>query len=132
MNCPAVDLDLIMIEFDHERVCGLVEYKHELAALQYASHPTYRAIADLANRARVPFIACRYSDDLTWFKAHPLNDFAKTFLASPAKMTERQWVSLLYRIRGRAVPDDLFRDPVEWAHDMKAVANSSIREKITA
>ena len=61
LGCPAVDLDFLMVEYDHARVACIVEYKNEFAAPQYPSHSSYRAICDLANRAKVPFIACRYA-----------------------------------------------------------------------
>lgn len=111
-DCPAVDLDFVMVEFDRGRVCCLVEYKNEFAAPQYATHPSYRAMVDLADRARIPFIACRYGSDFTWWKAHPLNGHAKKHLKSPTELSEKGWVELLYQIRGRVMPEDLFDVPI--------------------
>ena len=28
-NCPAVDLDFVMLEYNHGKPCALVEYKHK-------------------------------------------------------------------------------------------------------
>jgi len=62
-----VDVDFLMVEFDRGRVCCLVEYKNEMAAPQYASHPSYRALIDLADRASIPVVACRYAADFSWW-----------------------------------------------------------------
>lgn len=111
-DVPAVDLDFIMMEFDHARVCCLVEYKNEFAAIQYPTHPSYRAMIDLADRALIPFIACRYGSEFSWWKAHPLNKFARKYLQGPTELSEKGWVELLYRIRGRSMPQDLFEAPI--------------------
>jgi hypothetical protein len=97
-----------MVECDYARVCCIVEYKNELAAPQYASHPSYRAVSDLADRAGIPFIACRYATDFSRWKAVPLNGKGLKFLGTSTELTEKEWVDLLYRIRGKIMPADLF------------------------
>lgn len=112
-NCPAVDLDFVMVEYDSGKVCAIVEYKNEFAAVQYLSHPSYRAIVDLANAARVPFFVCRYTSNFAEFKAIPANDFATRYVKEPSvRLTEKEWVALLYEVRGRAMPADLFDQAV--------------------
>lgn len=106
-NCPAVDLDFPMVEYDSGKVVALVEYKNEHAAPQKASHPTYQALCDLAERANIPFLVARYADDFSWFKAVPLNNSAKHFLPETQQMTEHDFVALLYRMRGREMPPGL-------------------------
>ena len=34
-DCPALDMDFVMIEYDNGKATALVEYKHEQAAPQY-------------------------------------------------------------------------------------------------
>lgn len=106
-DCPAVDLDFLLIEYDKGKVAALVEYKHETAKLQYSSHPTYKALIDLGNRADLPVFVCRYSDDFTRYKAIPLNRIAKKILKDVKVMSEKEWVSFLYRIRGRKMPKEI-------------------------
>lgn len=106
-DCPAVDLDFLLLEYDRGKASALVEYKNEHAAPQYASHPTYQAMIDLGTRANIPVIACRYSEDFSKWKVVPLNEKAKEFLPARAEMTEKEWVSLLYRIRGYDVPQSV-------------------------
>ena len=107
-DCPAVDLDFLFLEYDKGKAAALVEYKHENAAPQYATHPTYQAMIDLGTRAGVPVFACRYANDFLMFLVVPLNDRAKEYLPTRTPMTEQEWVRLLYRIRGYEVPDELF------------------------
>lgn len=103
-DCPAVDLDFLFLEYDRGKASAIVEYKNEHAAPQYASHPTYQAMIDLGNRAGVPVLACRYSDDFSEFKVIPLNEKAKEYVPSRFSTNEAGWVELLYKIRGYKVP----------------------------
>jgi len=109
-DCPAVDLDFLFLEYDKGKAVALVEYKHEQAAPQYRTHPTYQAMIDLGNRAALPVFGCRYADDFGNWTVTPLNDKAKEWLPKRQNMTEREWVTLLYTVRGYKVPDDLFTD----------------------
>jgi hypothetical protein len=107
-DCPAVDLDFLFLEYDRGKAVALVEYKHENAPPQYRTHPTYQAMIDLGNRAGIPVLACRYAADFSWFRITPLNSRAKEHVVGQCDMTEKQWVTLLYKIRGYDVPKDLF------------------------
>ena len=107
-DCPAVDLDFLFLEYDRGKAVAIVEYKHEKAAPQFASHPTYQAMIDLGTRADVPVIAVRYAADFSIWKVVPLNEKAKEWLPERKEMTEREWVTLLYNIRGYDPPDSLF------------------------
>lgn len=63
---------------------------------------------DLGTRAGVPVFAARYAGDFSWWKIVPLNNAAKTVLPERQTMTEREWVTFLYRLRGYAPPETLF------------------------
>lgn len=107
-DCPALDLDFLLLEYDRGKAVALVEYKHENAKEQYASHPTYQALIDLGNRANLPVFAVRYADDFAWMRVVPLNDYAAKWVSERIEMTEQEWVALLYRIRGYEMPVSLF------------------------
>ena len=107
-DCPAVDLDFLLLEYDRSRAAALVEYKHERAPVQHATRPSYQAMIDLGNRAGIPVFGVRYADDWSWWRVTPLNDHARKHVAQQTHMSEEQWVSLLYRVRGLEVPPDLF------------------------
>lgn len=106
-DCPAVDLDFLFLEYDRGKASAIVEYKNEHAAPQYASHPTYQAMIDLGDRAGVPVLACRYSDDFTQWKVTPLNSTAKKIIPERQTLDETGWVRLLYRIRGYELPQSV-------------------------
>jgi hypothetical protein len=105
-DCPAVDLDFVSLEYDKGKASVLVEYKNEHAAPQMASHPSYRAMVDLV-RPGIPVFAVRYASDFSWWRAVPLNREAKRWLPTRTELTEREWVALLYEIRGTPMPSDL-------------------------
>jgi hypothetical protein len=107
-DCPAVDIDLLMLEYDHASPVALVEYKHELAASQNINHPSYQALIELGDRSGIPVFACRYKDDLKIFYIIPLNSISRNYLNRRVCMTEFEWVKFLYRLRGDVIPRDLF------------------------
>lgn len=113
-DCPAVDLDFVLVEYDRCRVAALVEYKHERAAPCDPQTHSIRAMINLADVARVPMIGCRYAADYSWWRPMPLNAHARALLPrTPAPWTgavddfampESEFVALLYRMRGRECP----------------------------
>lgn len=107
-DCPAVDIDFLLLEYDEGKPKGLVEYKNELAKLHHSKHPTLKAIEHLADASSIPFFVCRYSSNFMWWEAFPINLIAFNFVEEPTKFTERQWVELLYKIRGKEMPENLF------------------------
>lgn len=107
-DCPALDLDFLMLEYDSGKASALVEFKNEHAATQHTAHPSYRALSDLGTRAHIPVFAARYADDFSWFKVVPLNELAAEYLkAIPQEMTEKEWVELLYKTRNRNTPEEV-------------------------
>lgn len=107
-DCPAVDLDFLFLEYDKGQPVCIVEYKHEKAALQFACHPTYQAMINLGSRAGIPVFAARYKGDFTEWIIVPLNKIAKEKLSERKTMTEREWVTFLYELRGYTPPEQLF------------------------
>lgn len=103
-DCPALDLDFLMVEYDAGKASALVEYKHESAAPIRGGHPSVRALIDLADRAGLPAFIVRYTDDFAWWYVTPLNDPARALHPKEGFLTEEQWVDLLYRCRGRTMP----------------------------
>ena len=106
-DCPALDIDFLMLEYDNGKAVALVEFKHERAEHVRDANPSIRALSDLANRAGVPAFVCRYADNFSWWYPSPLNELARDIVGTPRKLTEREWVELLYRMRGRTLPADL-------------------------
>lgn len=94
-----------MLEYDAGKASAVVEFKHERAAPQYPNQPSFRALTDFGNRAGLPVLACRYALDFSLWKVVPLNEAAKKYVPARVTMTEKEWVSLLYRLRGRDAPE---------------------------
>ncbi len=107
-DCPAVDLDFLFLEYDRGKAVAIVEYKHEDAPPQYPTHPTYQALIDLGNRAGLPVFAVRYAGDFSWWKVTALNVAAREYVPTQTLMTERAWVTLLYKMRGYDLPESVF------------------------
>ena len=109
-DCPAVDLDFLFLEYDKGQPIAIVEYKHELARPQYVSHPTYQAMINLGTRANIPVFAARYKNDYSEWHVTALNTVAKKWLPKKEIMTEKAWVTFLYKLRGYVPPETLFVD----------------------
>ena len=105
-----MDLDFLFLEYDRGKAVAIVEYKHERAARQFPTHPTYQAMIDLGDRAALPVFGVRYADDYSWWRVTALNGAAKKWVPSPVQMDEHVWVTLLYRLRGYDLPESVFVD----------------------
>ena len=106
-DCPAVDIDFLMIEYDRAKPIALVEYKHERAKPADPKSTTYRAIKTLSDLAGIPFFGVRYTSDFKKFTVARLNKKAEALLTARQVMTELEYVQFLYRLRWRKVPTDI-------------------------
>tara|TARA_Y100000310_G_scaffold318724_1_gene373138 strand:- start:1642 stop:2037 length:396 start_codon:yes stop_codon:yes gene_type:complete len=100
-DCPAVDIDFLMLEYDTGIPVALIEYKHARAKMQSQNHPSYRAISTLATRANIPFYAVRYTNDYSQYRIIPLNDLAKAITPHRIDLSEQDYVNFLYDLRNR-------------------------------
>jgi len=103
-NCPAVDLDFIVTEYNHGKPVALVEYKEKHAASPDLTHPTYKALKDLADNYSpnaIPFLIAIYCPDDWWFKVIPVNQAAIEYYkhVSGQFITEQRFVKSLYLLR---------------------------------
>lgn len=98
-NCPAVDLDFLMVEYNLGKPVGVIEYKHARARMPEVRHPTYRALCELADFAALPFMVVFYYPPHWAFRVHPINGVARQTFADGQLLTERQFVTALYRMR---------------------------------
>lgn len=123
-NCPAVDLDFVMMEYNHGKPCALVEYKHKNAKPIDPKHATYRALIALADGYSCGPLPCFVAiyDPVDWsFIVIPLNEKAKSHYSHCAgiKLTERRFVKSLH----------LLRKSVLTAEDEEAIAQ--LNDKIS-
>lgn len=105
-NCPAVDLDFLLLEFHHGVSVAIIDYKHHAKRnpLQGLDTNTIKALGGLYNERHenLPFIVTRYWPDDGWgCKALPMNDRARQLMGAQdwVPLTERSWVGWLYQLR---------------------------------
>ena len=122
-DCPAVDIDFLMVEYDQAEPRAIIEYKHESAQEPTSEHPSYRSVCKLADRGRIPFFVVRYADDLSWWWVIGLNGRARHLLGETPNLilfAEAEYVRFLYEtVRDRTFPTDLME---------KLMANPFIRD----
>lgn len=107
-DCPAVDIDFLLLEYDTGKPSALVEYKRFGAQAVALNSPTYKAIRALADAANIPFLVVFYNPAAGWwYYAAPANAVAKQQIPARRYYSEREYVSLLYRLRGRTAPIEL-------------------------
>ena len=102
-NCPAVDIDFLLVEYDMNEPKGIVEYKN-WATIGNVTGSTVSALKNLSDNAGLPFFSCIYRDDYSVFTVAPKNDLAKKYVKNTVDMSEIEWVRLLYKLRGRCLP----------------------------
>jgi hypothetical protein len=108
LNCPAVDLDFVMVEYNHGLPVALVEYKHKSARIE-TQHPTYNALRALADGYKLrplPFFIAQYCPEQWWFRVVPLNDAAaRHFPEDRRELSEQRFVRGIYRLRKSTLND---------------------------
>jgi len=98
-DCPAVDLDLLLVEYNVGRPVALIEYKHFKAREPIMTHPTYRALSELATTSCLPFLVAFYWPNNWAFRIYPVNEYAKRHYEDCENMTEHEYVARLYKLR---------------------------------
>lgn len=111
-DCPAVDLDFLLCEYNHGMPVAVVDYKFHLADLGRTNQRTYETLGRLYNEQarQLPFFIARYWPDVWAFKVKPENEAAREWISRVmsstsewVSMTEQQYVSALYRLRKDAL-----------------------------
>lgn len=105
-NCPAVDLDFLMVEYNHAVPVALVDYK--AGPWDRSAKGGLQAIANLGDAAGIPAFVVRYWSNIWAFRAYPLNKLARNSLKGEHEdFTEFEWVSRLADLRGYSVEYDM-------------------------
>ena len=105
-NCPAVDLDFLMVEYNVGLPVAVVEYKHHMARMPDFNHPTYRALRDLADGYKgggLPFMVAFYWPEVWAFRVIPANEVSRKWFEPCEALTERDFVTRLYRMRAMTI-----------------------------
>lgn len=116
-NCPAVDLDFLMLEYHLGTPVAVVDYKHHKhheGRNVNIGHPSYRAMSQLydASGQQLPLFITRYWPEIWAVETLAVNDAAQALSKSPGawvSMTEYDWVTGLHRIRNLTVQNTILR-----------------------
>jgi hypothetical protein len=103
-DCPAADIDFLMVEYNRGVPVALIDYKHHNSKERYDGSANMRAVVVLADRAAVPFFVARYCPRTWWFRVHPKNDLARKMFEEGQPFREIEFVEMLYRLRGIPMP----------------------------
>ena len=104
-DCACTDIDFL--EYDHGKPRAITEMKREGVWSINTKHPTIRAQVCLADAAQIPHVICRHALDFSWFQVIPCNRYARVFVPNTVKMSQIEWVKLLYGFRGRTPPNGI-------------------------
>ena len=107
-NCPAVDLDFLVAEYNHGKPVALVEYKDIHARQPDLRHPTYKALIELANNyapGPLPFLIAFYDPETWRFRITPMNAAAVAHSGHVAEqwIPEQRFVRGLYLLRKKVL-----------------------------
>lgn len=108
-DCPAVDVDFLVVEYNLGLPVALVEYKHKQARMPDPQESSLRAILNLADKysdGPLPFMLVFYDPSVWSFKVYPMNDASRVFYGQAPEfdgtsihLTERRFVKSLYLMR---------------------------------
>lgn len=106
-NCPAVDLDFLVVEYNLGKPVGLIEYKHFNARTPDLKHATYMALRELSDIGGLPFMVVFYWPGIWAFRVQPANEIALEHFDGVEVLTERNFVKRLYRMRRLVLSEHL-------------------------
>lgn len=107
-DCPMVDIDFLACEYDRSKASAIIEYKSwDMPRRPDFSQANYRTLADLADRAGLPFFVAVYYSTLWSYTLYPGNGHAHGLAKDGERLTELEYVNRLYTLRNRELPADL-------------------------
>lgn len=117
-DCPVVDIDFMMHEYDYGNPVAIIDYKHETAPqITFKNNNGLVANRNLCNAAGIYFFVVRYCRRTIngWrqyrFKVFSGNEKARELLNSMGAngvIVDEEWfVEFLYSLRGREVPTEV-------------------------
>lgn len=108
-DCPCTDVDFLLIEYHIAEPVAMVEYKHHRADFPKLKQAGYRALHRLAERADLPLMMVFYWPDIWAFRAYPMNDLAKVHFQYGERLTEREYVARLHRMRRLVLSKEMMK-----------------------
>lgn len=109
-NCPAVDIDFLMSEYDTDIPIAIIEYKNENCKNIKLNSSSLNVIKELGNMAHLPVFLIQYTHNFK-FNICPLNLIAIETTPKDKQyiwFSEKQYVDFLYWLRKRETPEGIF------------------------
>ena len=123
-NCPMVDIDFLVAEYDNKKVVAVIEYKNEHAdprTISAETNTSLKATADFCTDAGRPMFIVVYSDDFNTWTIYPINDLAVETLNGKKQsyqLTRKQFIyGFLYKTLRARIPDSLDAKDIQEALD---------------
>lgn len=110
-NVPAVDLDMVAVEYDNALPVAVIDYKYGLGTVVNMGHASMRALGRFHSPAGAPLPAfvARYAVDPWVFALEPLNTAGGQLLQAHSivprsVLEEDRFVGFIHALRGRPAP----------------------------
>jgi hypothetical protein len=105
-DLPFQDIDYLLIEYDNFMPIALLELKSEHAPILPNNDPQAKTGRNTADKLEVPYFVVHYNKALTRFVARPYNQIGVEKYGTRI-MDTKEYVSFLYELRNRPVPEDV-------------------------
>lgn len=105
--CPMADIDFLVVEHDYGYVVAIIEYKNENYIEENTSQSTWMALKNLADRSAIPLYKVVYATSYSKFEVTPMNDIGEYLKPKNSLLSEHDYVSWLYFLRGYELPSDV-------------------------
>lgn len=120
-DCPAVDVDFLLCEYDRGQPYGLVDYKYAHRQEPNRTHPNFKALENLGDRAKIATFIAVYHRPQFWFRIWPVNSRSwAIFRKDNLILTEREYVERLYFLRNRELPGEVAAKLNDWKPSTRA------------
>lgn len=107
-DVPAIDVDFLLIEYDHAQPIALIDYKHTRCQSIDLTLPSYIALMRLGDAARLPIFYVVYADTFQAWSVTGINQHAKGIVPHTVIYhSESEYVEFLYRLRKRTMPEKI-------------------------
>jgi hypothetical protein len=108
--CAGTDIDFLFIEYAFGIPIALVEYK-ECRKIKNGGVDikdcNNLALCHLADNSKIPFLIAYYWPEIYAFRVLPVNSYARGYFYQDEKLTEREYVSRLYKMRSSVLVDNV-------------------------
>ena len=101
-NCPCVDIDYLLVEYNHGIPVALIDYKYHLAPEPPPTgSASYKAMTTLCDSAGLPLFTAYYWRNPFAYRIYPVNRLARERISGEFKdMSEKTYIKWLYWLRG--------------------------------